>query len=402
LSENNERRTSKIDEIMGKSPEDVAAQNLQKRKEERVQKQKITAWMRRNAIIYTSVVALLIVIAVAAAVLIKNAVKKERSANPETAGVLVIDGEIISEEEFVFFCSTVIEADTFGQMALSDGNTARLCENVKTVAVKNAEEFICKVHEAEKAGVALGDKETADIAESIELASKGYKSKDEYCAKFYGLNYADYFNFRKQVELVRKYIGILSDSADIGADNQKKVYSENVDAFASLEVKMIYMDIRGCDETEISHKKTNAETLLHYVNDGQDIGQLSEAHSDENGLFNVAEHGGNDTVTLDSRLSNEYLPIYKAASAMQVGETKVIETDNEICVIYCAKKSDFEDSLNSEELVNYIKTEYVSDYFESVMTTGKYSAVVNNDLYAAVDISDYVEMMKNVYTQEAK
>lgn len=401
LSEYYEKRRNKIGEITGNADDSVTKAEVNK-KDERLQRQKLSAWMRRKAIVYTTITALAIIIAVLIAVLVKNAINEGDSGNLSDLDVLVIDGEVISCDEFTFFCSMVLESDTFEQMAMGNVSVEQLSENVKSVAVKNAEEFICKVHEAKKAGVVLDDKEIADITSAIELASKNYKSKDEYCAKFYGLSYDEYFNFRKQAAVVNKYIDTVSSNADVGEKNQSKVYSENVKEFVSLDVKLIYMDIRGLDENEISYKKSNAETLIHYIEEGQDIGQLSETHSDENTLFNVAEHGGSDVVTLNSSIPDKYVDIYDKAFEMQVGETKLIETDSEICVIHCVDKTDFDDSLNSEKLVSHVKYEYVLDVFESAMSTGKYSASVNKDLYAKVDISDYVTTMKNAYVQEAK
>jgi len=399
LADEFEKRTNKIDVITGKVDTEEGAE-LRKKKEERAQKQKITAWMRKKAIFYTATVALALIAVVAVAVAVKNIIKNGNSENPETSAVLVIDGENISREEFSFFCSMVIESETFEELSKGNSDVAKLCENVKSAAVKNAEEFICKVHEAEKAGIVLGEKEIADIASSVELAAKKYKNKDEYCTKYYGLSYEDYLNFRKQVLIVSKYIASVSEKADTSEEKQRAVYAKNASDFAKIEAKMIYIDISGLDETELSHKKTNAETWLHYAKDGQDVGQLSEQHSDENSLFDVSEHGSERTVILDKSIPGKYAEIFAAASDMQVGDVELIQTKNEICVIKCVGKDDINDALNSKELIEYVRYAYAAEFFEKAMSGGKYSSVVNNELYGDVDISSYVEAMKTALSEE--
>ena len=398
LADEFEKHTNKIDIITGKRENDVP-EDVRKKKEDRLRKQKITAWLRRNAIIYTCVLALVLVAVVAVAVIIKNAVKKSVLENPEKSAVLTIDGEHISCEEFSFFCSMVIESDDFKELALSDDGVAALSAKVKAVAAENAEEFICKVHEEHNAVIVVSEKEISDIASSIELATKSYKNKDEYCTKFYGLSYEEYINFRKQVILVSKYITDVSSRADTSSENQKKVYGENEKELVSLDVKLIYMDKQGLSEQEIATKRTNAGTLLNYVKEGLDIGQLSEVHSDENSLFNVSEHEGNNFVRLSRSVNPEFLPVFESVADISAGETRLVETENEICVIYCADRSDFEDSLDSKELISYVKQTYASEYFENVMSGGKYSAAVNSDLYNSVDISSYVETMRKAYSQ---
>jgi hypothetical protein len=291
----------------------------------------------------------------------------------------------------------VIESDTFEELVESNSETRSLCDSVKTIAVKNAEEFVCKVHEAQNAGIVVEDKEISDIASSIELAAKSYKNKDEYCTKFYGMSYDDYLNFRKQVLLVSKYITNISSHADTSSENQKKAYDKNEKDLVSLSIKLIYMDIHGLDEQQVSEKRSNAETLLNYVNEGLDIGQLSEVHSDENSLFNVSEHEGNEFVRLSRTVDPDYLKLFEATADMTVGETRIVETSDEICVVYCADKSDFEDLLNTKELISTVKQQYVSDYFEKIMAGGKYSANINSTLYNSIDISQYVETMQKAY-----
>lgn len=396
LAEDFERRTNKIDIITGKGDADI-----NKNKEERVQKQHITAWMRRRAIIYTSVIALVIIITVVAAVMIKNKVKKDDAEDPAVSGVLVIDGEIVSEEEFLFFCSMVIESDTFKQMVLSDGDNARISENVKTVAVKNAEEFICKAHEAKKLGIVLDEKEIAEIDKTIELAAQDYKNKDEYCTKYYGLSYDEYFEFRKQVMLVTKCVSAVADKADVSVENQKKVYSENEKHFANLGVKMIYFDKRGLDEQTIKDKKSNAETLTSYVKEGVDIGKLSKEHSDKNTLFDVSEHDNSELLYINSDIPSEYADIFEKIGTINAGDTMLVETENEICVVRCFEKNTFDDIVNSEKIISYVKYEYASDYFSDAFKSGKYSATLNNELYAGLDIAEYVEIAKKSYIQEA-
>lgn len=400
MADDFERRTNKIDIITGKGEPSVS-EEVRKHKEERAQKQNITAWMRRNAIIYSSVIALLLIVTVVFAVMIKNIVKKDDAEDPEVSGVLVIDNEIVSKEEFLFFCSMVIESDTFEQMVLNGGDTAKISENVKSVAVKNAEEFICKVHEAEKAGIVLSEKEIAEIDSSIELAAQDYKNKDEYCSKFYGMSYEEYFEFRKQVVLVSKCVANVADKADVSVENQKKVYSENEKYFANIGVKMIYFDKRGLDEQTVNAKKLNAETMAHYVKDGIDIGKLSKEHSDENSLFDITENNSSELLYINSDISAEYSSVFDKISEIKVGEVMVVETENEICVVKCFEKSDFDDIVNSEKIISYVKYAHASAYFADAIESGKYSAALNNELYTSLDITEYVEVAKKSYIQEA-
>lgn len=401
MSDNFENRKSKIDEVIGNS--DDASKNsdaVRIKKEERLQKRKITELMRKKAIFYASVCALVMIIVFSVAVLIKSSVESD-DADELPSTVLVIDGETISEQEFSFFCSMVVESESFESLTQSSNDTAKLSDSVKSVAVKNTEEFIGKVHEAKSAGIKLSDEEISQISSSIELASKGYSDKDAYCMKFYGLSYEDYINIRKQMALVSKYITHVSESADISVENQKKVYSENLHDFISVDVKMIYMDIRELDEEKISYKRKTAESLLHYIADGQDIASLSEEYSDENNLFNAKEIDGNSVIKMSKDSSDGYQDLFNAVSEMTVGNTELIETENEICVVYCVDKSDVEDALNSDELISYVKYDYAAEFFDSVMDTGKYSAKINEKEYKSVDISNYVETAKGFYTKEA-
>ncbi|MBQ8165216.1 MAG: hypothetical protein IJZ94_05325 [Clostridia bacterium] len=391
---NSDKEDTDISEVSVEENSDI-----QRRKNERLQRRIETEWMRRKAIITVFVVSLAVIVIIAVSVLIKNTVKKDTLSDKDENTVLVIDGETISREEFSFFCSMVLESDTFEQLAENSTDAVALSENVKSVAVKNTEEFICKVHDAANAGVSLTDAEMAEISSAIELAAESYKNKDEYCYKFYGMKYDEYFNLSKQMSLISKYMQIVSDKADISKENQQKVYSENPEGFTAVDVKMIYMDIRGLDEDKVSYKRTNAETLLHYINEGKDIGVLSEEHSDENDLFNISEHGGDNTVRLDYSIDDGFYGIFEAASKMQTGEVKVVETENEICVVSCVNKSNFEDSYNSDDLISYIRYKHTLDYFDSLSASGKYSATVNTEIYNSVDISGYVETSLSIYSQ---
>lgn len=378
---------------------DPMGSEVMQRRNERIQRRIESEWMRKKAIIFVCFVLLALIVVVSVAVLIKNAVKKG-SSDKEKNTVMVVDGEDISRDEFTFFCSMVLQSDEFAEISSQNKDVAFLSGYVKDVATKNIEEFLCKVHNASERGVALSEQEISKITSDIENAAQNYKSKDEYCYKYYGMDYEDYFNLSKQMSLVSKFVQMVYGEADLSKDNQSDIYSANPEEFVTLDVEMIYMDVRGLDADSVSYKKTNAETLLNYVNEGQDICELSKEHSDKNNLFDIENHNGNNPLKLSSEIGKEFSGLFSAVSEMSAGDVKIVETENEICVVKCVGKSTFEDSFDSEKLTSYVKYLHASEYFKVLLSSGKYSAEINQENFNDTDIGGYIETALGIYSQE--
>ncbi len=395
------RRTSKLDAVMDTSTEIKEDTKQQKHfeqkdelpvenpKEERKRKQKESAFLQKHAIIIASLSVFILIILCLLTVFIVGKIKENKAVPNMENSVLCIDGEYFSKEQFTFFCSMVIESPGFYEISKDTQDSSLISDRVKERAVILAEEFTCKIHEAEKNGVALSDEEKNTARK--ELKKSGFDT-DEYTQKHYGMSYNDYFELCCDMRLLGKYIDEVGNRAIVDEDSQRVAFEQNEEKLSSTEVKMVYYNIFGLDETDIIQKRLTAESLLEQVQaDRSKISELSLVRSDENHLFDITKENGDITVTLDYYDNASYSELCVAVSQMNVGEVKLIETSKEICVVLCEKKNGFETICGTDEMISITRQIYLSDYFDTVMETGKYSAQKNEKFYKEVDLTAYVQ-----------
>ncbi|MBQ8827522.1 MAG: hypothetical protein IJZ90_00060 [Clostridia bacterium] len=394
-----DRYSEKInDEIDNRAAADNARADYQKNRELRKQKRIESEWLRSKAVVVVLVLTAILLVCSLTAVFIFKSVKGEDRTSEVKGNVVAVDGEEFYDAEFRLFCSMVVESSSFEEMAAGNSDYAALSETVKANAVSYIEEFVCKLHEAKKAGVSF----TAEEKETLrtEITSGGY-ANDKYYLKYYGMTYDEYFEFCSEMKLVDKYVNYVSDSADLSEDAQKSAYSEHEKELSSAEVQMIYLDISGLNEEEASFKRTNAETFVNFISqEGMDISELIPQWSDENDLFDVGHYKTGVSFTVDNSTMSDYPKLCTAIFEMDEGELKIIETENEICVVRCEKKNGFEEIAGSDELIAMTKYEYVLGYFEKIMASGTYFAKVNNEVYDGIDITPFVQSAADAYLQE--
>ncbi len=345
--------------------------------------------MKRLAIVLTS--ALVVVLTVLVVVLVLHFGKSNKGSGPAvTIGetVLTVDGRAFPENEFIFLCSLVLEDESVVHTYYQETKEV-FAAKIKEEAALLAQEYICRLHEAQKSGVTLTAEEETDLENSLKLTYQetiknlnSSMSEEQFYAYFYGLTKEQFVNFKKDWELIQKYNEAEQKKADVSEANQQAAFDVYQDLLAGRESMVIVLSLEDLDEKKQKEKKELAEELLGKIRNGTDMLTLVKEYGDDEEL------GKADGIVKITASFESYFPeLYGWAKTANAGDLSIVESEDAIYVVRCERIVGFDELKDSEDLLYWTRFHLVNQKIEALMKTDAYAVEQVDLVYKGCDIS---------------
>lgn len=345
--------------------------------------------MKRLAVLLTS--ALVVVLALLVLVLVLNFGGKEKEQGPVvTIGetVLTIDGRKIPENEFLFLCSLVLEDESVVHANYQERKEV-FTETVKEEAVLLAQEYVCRLHEAQKSGLTLTAEEETDLENELKTTYRemveslnSSMNEEQFYAYFYGLTKAQFVQFKKDWALIEKFDAAKQAKVDVNESNQQAAFDLYQDLLAGRECTVIVLSLEDLAEEKQAEKKDLAQDLLEWIQNGTDMLSLVKTYGDDKDL---SEAGGKIKIT--GAFASYFPELYAWSETAEAGALSVVESDEAVYVVRCEKVVGFAELKDSEELLYWTRFHVVNQEMEAKMAGSRYQVQKVDVLYKGCDIS---------------
>lgn len=320
------------------------------------------------------------------------------SIAPSNDYMAVAGGQIVSKTEYSIFL-TVAKNDIYNILSqkgvISSPNSSIWDNQINNMragdlARKYAMDYSIKhsllLGKAKELNLTLNENELAAIEANVSQMIQAYGDKstaEKTINNIYGVSLAEYSEFMKENELVKKYLGSLSEQINISDAEIAKVFDIYKPVFDKVTVQHILISTLDSNKAPISAEKQEearlkAEDILSKVKAGQDFAALAKQYSEDPGS---KDSGGIYTFTSQDNLVQEFKDWSFQAKS---GDTGIIKTVFGYHVMKFLGRST-EDEIRSS-IRNELVNEGVRVYINNIVSDNSSVTVINQGAYNAIEV----------------
>lgn len=346
--------------------------------------------MRHNII----VLCCCIVCVIAAVVCLAVSLSANKKKNQEAVGNKVVAqvGDLkVTENQFKFFAGLILNQEEETVRTLYTSSNLSDKDEIKQYTSNFANEYLVRVAEAKKQGVALTEEELSDLEKQFKTDYENNKKVDgevldeeEFYLYYYGITSSEYKDFWKNWYIIDKHTNMLENSADVSENAQQLAFEEYYDYLYSYTISVIELKVNT--ENTKADLLTKAETIKAQLESGADfVTLLKENCTDETLLEN---NGVKEFYPIHKTEASE---IYDFVRTSAIGEIGIVSTEYEVYVLRLDEIKDFEKLKNTETLLKWTRTFYVNKTVADLVSSDKYDYKLQKDVYDSIDLSGVLQ-----------
>jgi foldase protein PrsA len=314
--------------------------------------------------------------------------------------LLKVDGEEITERQFKFFCSLVLEDEAFTHAAFYDTDN-NFTEAVKNEAKLFAQEYIARYHEATNAGFAVTDEEKADVLAKADEDLATYQNdyglrmtEEEYYDFFYGITKEEYLSFREKWKVIDDYNDYRYEAADTSEEAQRATYEKYRGFLETTLTSLIIFRTEDKTTDEKQNAKKFAELILNRAKNGEDFDALMKQYSEDTEFTEES----NGQINISRSFEPIYPNLYKWAAEANPGDIAMITESDGYYIAKCISTVCFDDIVNTDQMIEYTRFDRVQVEIDGLLSSKKYEIDRNDELYDSCDISDLISQAIEYWT----
>lgn len=345
---------------------------------------------RQNIIVLCCCIVCVITAVVCVAVYMTSK-KKTQSEAAKDRIIAYIDNEKITESQFKFFASIILnqEEDTVKKLLTDKEKSDK--DELKKYTSNFTKEYIVRVLEAQKAGVTLTEDEEKALEKQFEEDYKNNKNiageelaKEDFYLYYYGISEAKYKEFWKNWFIIDKHTSIMESEADISEEKQQSAFAEYYNYLYSYTTSVIPFEVNAENTKEDLIQKANA--VAEQIKAGADFTTLLKEHCKDEAL--LKNNGLSEFYPL---YKNEQSQMYDFVRTSEIGEVGVVSDDYMVYVVRLDGIKDFEKLKGTDEMLEWTRIFYVSEKINNMMNSYKDKYSVVQAVYDEMDLSKLLQ-----------